>query len=306
MGRGGGGILPGGRGGLSGTAQKLRREGGSPRESRGPREPEGEREMVRRSTTKAAVAAAAVAALALGARAEEAAAANATDAAAAANATDAAAPAAAGGPSLESLASQVDFSTLASDPTQLLTLLPQMGFSAACQQGVIGAGATCMADFQAVGALFSNPDIQAKISKITGVDVSGVASAAAGGNVTESDVTEQLDAAPTLSEDQISELVDALLPEAQKALPTKDADGNGMISAQCCTQMEPLVTENCMCTETAMTIIYDGLKSRGITDLNPYGKLIAGVMDKLSCTALNNLVFYPSSECPASRRLALF
>lgn len=253
--------------------------------------------MVRRSTTKAAVAAAAVAALALGARAEE---------AAAANATDAAAPAAAGGPSLESLASQVDFSTLASDPTQLLTLLPQMGFSAACQQGVIGAGATCMADFQAVGALFSNPDIQAKISKITGVDVSGVASAAAGGNVTESDVTEQLDAAPTLSEDQISELVDALLPEAQKALPTKDADGNGMISAQCCTQMEPLVTENCMCTETAMTIIYDGLKSRGITDLNPYGKLIAGVMDKLSCTALNNLVFYPSSECPASRRLALF
>jgi len=262
--------------------------------------------MVRRSTTKAAVAAAAVAALALGARAEEAAAANATDAAAPANATDAAAPAAAGGPSLESLASQVDFSTLASDPTQLLTLLPQMGFSAACQQGVIGAGATCMADFQAVGALFSNPDIQAKISKITGVDVSGVASAAAGGNVTESDVTEQLDAAPTLSEDQISELVDALLPEAQKALPTKDADGNGMISAQCCTQMEPLVTENCMCTETAMTIIYDGLKSRGITDLNPYGKLIAGVMDKLSCTALNNLVFYPSSECPASRRLALF
>jgi hypothetical protein len=215
-------------------------------------------------------------------------------------------PAAAGGPSLESLASQVDFSTLASDPTQLLTLLPQMGFSAACQQGVIGAGATCMADFQAVGALFSNPDIQAKISKITGVDVSGVASAAAGGNVTESDVTEQLDAAPTLSEDQISELVDALLPEAQKALPTKDADGNGMISAQCCTQMGPLVTENCMCTETAMTIIYDGLKSRGITDLNPYGKLIAGVMDKLSCSALNNLVFYPSSECPASRRLALF
>merc|ERR1719247_2545455 len=196
-----------------------------------------------------AVAAAAVAALALGARAEE---------AAAANATDAAAAAAAGGPSLESLASQVDFSTLASDPTQLLTLLPQMGFSAACQQGVIGAGATCMADFQAVGALFSNPDIQAKISKITGVDVSGVASAAAGGNVTEADVTEQL------------------------------------------------VTENCMCTETAMTIIYDGLKSRGITDLNPYGKLIAGVMDKLSCTALNNLVFYPSSECPASRRLALF
>ena len=89
-------------------------------------------------------------------------------------------------------------------------------------------------------------------------------------------------------------------------LPTKDADGNGMISGQCCAQMEPVVTESCMCTETAMKIVYDGLKSRGITDLNNYGKLIAGIMDKLQCSALNNLVFYPSSECPASRRLALF
>merc|ERR1712124_217022 len=95
-------------------------------------------------------------------------------------------------------------------------------------------------------------------------------------------------------------------PLAQKELPTKDADGNGMISGQCCTQMEPLVTESCMCTETAMKIVYDGLKIRGITDLNNYGKLIAGIMDKLQCSALNNLVFYPSSECPASRRLALF
>ncbi len=259
--------------------------------------------MVRRST-KVAVTAAAVAALALGARAEEAAA-NVTEAAEpAANATDAA-PEAAGGPSLDSLASQVDFSTIASDPTQLITLLPQMGFSQECQQAVVVAGTSCMADFQAIGALFSNPDTQAEISKITGVDTASLASAAAG-NITQSDITEDAAAAPTLSEDQISQLVDALLPEAQKALPTKDADGNGMISAQCCTQMAPLVTENCMCTETAMNIIYGGLKSRGITDLNPYGKLIAGIMDKLQCSALNNLVFYPSSECPASRRLALF
>merc|ERR1712182_168655 len=118
-----------------------------------------------------------------------------------------------------------------------------------------------------------------------GIDTASLASSAAGGNITESDVEEQLAAAPTLTEDQISQLVDALLPLAQKELPTKDADG--MISGQCCTQMEPLVTESCMCTETAMKIVYDGLKSRGITDLN-------------------NLVFYPSSECPASRRLALF
>merc|ERR1711924_475480 len=57
---------------------------------------------------------------------------------------------------------------------------------------------------------------------------------------------------------------------AQKELPTKDADGNGMISAQCCTKMAPLVTENCMCTWEAMNIVYDSLKGRDITDLNPY------------------------------------
>ena len=112
--------------------------------------------------------------------------------------------------------------------------------------------------------------------------------------------------APTLTEDQISQLVDALVPVTQKMLTTKDADGNGMISAQCCTKMAPLVTENCMCTEKAMNIVYDSLKGRDITDLNPYGKLIAGIMDKLPCSALDNLVFYPSSVCPASRRLALF
>merc|ERR1711937_506509 len=43
--------------------------------------------------------------------------------------------------------------------------------------------------------------------------------------------------APTLTEDQSSQLVDALVPVTQKMLTTKDADGNGMISAQCCTKM---------------------------------------------------------------------
>merc|ERR1712025_832815 len=172
---------------------------------------------------------------------------------------------------------------------QLYTLLPLMGFSDACQLGVIDAGITCLGDFQAVQAVFSDPDVQAEISEVSGIDFASLASTGA----------------PTL-EDQISQLVDALVPVAQNELPTKDADGNGMISAQCCTKMAPLVTENCMCTEKAMNIVYDSLKGRDITDLNPYGKLIAGVMDKLQCSALENLVFYPSSVCPASRRLALF
>merc|ERR1712072_1522012 len=92
---------------------------------------------------------------------------------------------------------------------QLYTLLPLMGFSDACQLGVIDAGVTCLGDFQA------------EISEVSGIDFASLASAGA----------------PTLTEDQISQLVDALVPVAQKELPTKDADGNGMISAQCCTKM---------------------------------------------------------------------
>merc|ERR1711959_204642 len=98
----------------------------------------------------------------------------------------------------------------------------------------------------------------------------------------------------------------AVLPMAQKELPSKDADGNGIISPACCTQMEPLVTNNYMCTKQAMGYLYQALEGRGITDLNTYTPLLSGVMDKLSCTALNNMVFYPSSQCPASRRMGLF
>ena len=73
------------------------------------------------------------------------------------------------------------------------------------------------------GAVFSDPDVQAEISKITGIDTASLASSAAGGNITESDVEEQLAAAPTLTEDQISQLVDALLPLAQKEPKAKRA-----------------------------------------------------------------------------------
>ena len=76
-------------------------------------------------------------------------------------------------------------------------------------------------------------NVQAEISEVSGIDFASLASAGE----------------PTLTEDQISQLVDALVPVARTMLPTKDAEGNGMISAQCCTKMAPLVTENCMCTE---------------------------------------------------------
>merc|ERR1711959_779590 len=136
----------------------------------------------------------------------------------------------------------------------VLALLPQMGFSQQCQQNIMGAGAVCLTDFQSLGALMSDPDVAAEIQKVTGVDGASAGAAAEGGNVTSSEVQEAASAMPTLTEAQISQLADALLPKIQKELPTKDASGQGMISAACCTQMTPLVTDNCMCTEKALNM----------------------------------------------------
>merc|ERR1719337_287704 len=46
--------------------------------------------------------------------------------------------------SVDDIAAQIDFSTLASDPMQAITLLPMLGFSQQCQSDVIGAGANCL------------------------------------------------------------------------------------------------------------------------------------------------------------------
>merc|ERR1712072_599055 len=77
---------------------------------------------------------------------------------------------------MANLASQIDFSTLASNPTQVLALLPQMGFSQQCQQNIMGAGAVCLTDFQSLGSLMSDPDVAAEIQKVTGVNVSSAPS----------------------------------------------------------------------------------------------------------------------------------
>ena len=254
--------------------------------------------MARRSA-KVGAAACAVAALAVvgAARAD-----GHENATAAANATE---PAEDAGGSLPEIPG-VDFSTLASNPQQIIAALPQMGFSQECVSSIMGAGAVCLLDFQALGKLGSDPEFTAAIQKVTGVDVTSAVASAESGNATEADIMSELGSLPTLSDDQIQELITAVLPMAQKELPSKDADGNGIISPACCTQMEPLVTNNCMCTKQAMGYLYQALEGRGITDLNTYTPLLSGVMDKLSCTALNNMVFYPSSQCPASRRMGLF
>jgi len=254
--------------------------------------------MARRSA-KVGAAACAVAALAVvgAARAD-----GHENATAAANATE---PAADAGGSLPEIPG-VDFSTLASNPQQIIAALPQMGFSQECVSSIMGAGAVCLLDFQALGKLGSDPEFTAAIQKVTGVDVTSAVASAESGNATEADVMSELSSLPTLSDDQIQELITAILPMAQKELPSKDADGNGIISPACCTQMEPLVTNNCMCTKQAMGYLYQALEGRGITDLNTYQPLLSGAMDKLSCTALDNMVFYPSSQCPASRRMGLF
>lgn len=200
----------------------------------------------------------------------------------------------------------IDFSTLSSNPQQIIAALPQMGFSQECVSSIMGAGAVCLIDFQALGSLGGNPEFIAAIQKVSGVDVSSAVDSAESGNATEADIMSELSSLPTLSDDQIQELITAVLPMAQKELPSKDADGNGIISPACCSQMEPLVTNNCMCTKQAMGYVYQALEPRGITDLNTYMPLLSGVMNKLSCTALDNMVFSPSSQCPASRRMGLF
>merc|ERR1719281_7013 len=139
--------------------------------------------------------------------------------------------------SVDDLAAQIDFSTLASNPMQAISLLPMLGFSEQCQSDVIGAGANVTADIQAM---------------------------------------------PVLTDDQIQEIIDVVLPKVRDTLMTKDADGNGILSPMCCMMLTPLVTDNCMCTETAMNLVYSMLStSEPVTDLNPYMKFVTSVMDQL-------------------------
>merc|ERR1712159_639400 len=110
-----------------------------------------------------------------------------------------------------------------------------------------------------------------------GVDPSTIDASNAG------NVTAEIAAMPVLTDEQIQEIIDVVLPKARATLMTKDADGNGILSPMCCMMLTPLVTDNCMCTEPAMN-------------------LVKSVMDKLQCSSLDNMVFYPSPQCPVARR----
>ena len=204
--------------------------------------------------------------------------------------------------SVDDLAAQIDFSTLASDPMQAIALLPMLGFSEQCQSDVIGAGANCLPDLMGLQKLMGDEELAALFEKYTGVDPASI-DASNGANV-----TADIQAMPVLTDDQIQEIIDVVLPKARDTLMTKDADGNGILSPMCCMMLTPLVTDNCMCTETAMGLVYSMLSKSDppVTDLNPYMKFVKGVMDQLQCSSLDNMVFYPSPQCPVSRRLGLF
>ena len=69
-----------------------------------------------------------------------------------------------------------------------------------------------------------------------------------------------------------------------------------------------MVDHSCMCTKTAMELVYNLMSTSEppVTDLNPYMKFVTQVMDKLQCSSLDNMVFYPHPTCPVARRLGLF
>lgn len=71
-------------------------------------------------------------------------------------------------------------------------------------------------------------NVQAEISEVSGIDFASLASAGA----------------PTLTEDQISQLVDALVPVARTMLPTKDLNetyivGEGTEESRHLVSLEP-------------------------------------------------------------------
>ena len=69
---------------------------------------------------------------------------------------------------LDAILAQVDFPTLATDPSQLIALLPEIGLSFECQGAVIGIGTTCLPLIQTVATgLLQNPTIANLVNSYT-------------------------------------------------------------------------------------------------------------------------------------------
>jgi len=171
--------------------------------------------------------------------------------------------------------SNLDVSSLLSDPTQLISLLPQLGLSEACQTDVITMGANCLPELQLLPQLLQDPKVTGLIAQYAGVNVtagespSDLASAAESANLT---------GMPVLSDDEIQSIIDEVLPIAQGLFP------DGKISDACCSQLSPVVSDNCLCSKTTMDLVYSFTSSSDppITDLNPYLKFVDEVMGKVS------------------------
>ena len=171
--------------------------------------------------------------------------------------------------------SNLDVSSLLSDPTQLISLLPQLGLSEACQTDVITMGANCLPELQLLPQLLQDPKVTGLIAQYSGVNVTAgespddLAAAASSANLT---------GMPVLSDDEIQSIIDEVLPIAQGLFP------DGKISDACCSQLSPVVSDNCLCSKTTMDLVYSFTSSSDppITDLNPYLKFVDEVMGKVS------------------------
>jgi len=215
---------------------------------------------------------------------------------------------------LDAILAQVDFPTLATDPSQLIALLPEIGLSFECQGAVIGIGTTCLPLIQTVATgLLQNPTIANLVNSYTqGMDADTLFEAGDdGSNVTTADalnaITQGRGAAMAggaqLPPEAIEALMNMILPDVQNLLPDK-VDGQGVVSESCCQIIRPLVTEACLCSKETMGILYELLSQGGppVTDINPYLVYAREFMEKLQCSAADDLVVYPSDQCPASRR----
>ena len=275
---------------------------------------------------------------------------------------------------LDAILAQVDFPTLATDPSQLIALLPEIGLSFECQGAVIGIGTTCLPLIQTVATgLLQNPTIANLVNSYTqgwstalahlpsprpaacpflsraracpppppcpalsrrrygpygfatlaiaadasslplqGMDADTLFEAGDdGSNVTTADalnaITQGRGAAMAggaqLPPEAIEALMNMILPDVQNLLPDK-VDGQGVVSESCCQIIRPLVTEACLCSKETMGILYELLSQGGppVTDINPYLVYAREFMEKLQCSAVDDLVVYPSDQCPAARR----
>ena len=168
-----------------------------------------------------------------------------------------------------------------------------------CQNEIITASVSCLAEIQFLPMLLIDPKVAQVIldylpanSTVNRTEIAENPSDAFElllQNTFENGVGPNADSF-TLTNDQIQEIINELLPQYKKLSP------EGKISDRCCASIKPVVSSQCFCTQTFANYLYLFLRTPN-NDLNPYLPFFRNTFNGLECDALDNLVFYPSPEC---------